>query len=91
MRLLLQGPWLVLGLSLIVPCLNRMPVNPHTCGIIAVPLSSVVLAVVTPEGRFPEWAIPVDLAGLAALMIGSMLRGYDKGNMRDSDGLNLGQ
>ena len=77
-RLLLHLPWLIVGLSLLVPRLDRIPVNPHICGVISVFLSSIVVAVVTPEGRVSEWATTVAIAGLAALITGPMLRGYDK-------------
>jgi len=76
LRLLLYLPWFIIGLSLIVPRLNRIPVNPHICGLQAVFISFFVVAVVTPEGRVPEWATAVAIAGLAALMTGPMLRGY---------------
>ena len=81
-RLLLVFPWLITGLSFMVPRLNRIPVNPHICGLIAVFISSIVVLVVTPEGRVPEWATAVAIAGLAALMTGPMLSGYDKNRDR---------
>ena len=90
-RLLLDLPWLMIGLSLIVPRLNRIPVNPHICGLIAVIISSIVVFVVTPEGRVPEWATAVAIAGLAALMTGPMLRGYDKNRIRGVSAEQIGE
>lgn len=84
LRLLLHLPWLIIGLSLIVPRLNRIPVNPHICGVISVLICSNVVVAATPEGRVPEWALAFAIAGLAALMTGPMLHGYDK-KSRDRD------
>jgi len=63
-----------------VPHLNRIPINPHICGVVSVFISSIFVAAVTPEGRASDWARAVSIAGLAALMTGPMLRGYDKKN-----------
>ncbi len=77
-RLLLYLPFFIISLSLLVPRLNRIPVNPHLCGLISVFICSIAVLVVTPEGLVPEWATAIAIAGLAALMTGPMLSGFDK-------------
>lgn len=78
LRLLLNLPWAIIALSLLVPRLNRIPVNPHICGVYSVYIGYIVVAVFIPEGQIPEWATAVTIAGLAALMTGPILRGYDR-------------
>lgn len=78
LRLLLNLPWIIIALSLLVPRLNCIPVNPHIFAVISVFIGSIIVAALIPEGQVPEWATTVATAGLAALMTGPMLHGYDK-------------
>ena len=86
LRLMLYFPWFIIGLTLLVPSFDRIPVNPHICGLISVFICTIIVDSVTHEWLVPEWGAAVAIAGLAALLTGPMLRGYDKAD-RDREAI----
>lgn len=47
---------------------------------LSVSIGYIIDAMLIPEGGVPEWATAVTIAGLAAIMTGPILRGYDRKN-----------